>query len=165
MLSVAPPRTRKRELTPEDQERGARIRALILSIGWTPTKLADAIKIRPSAVSKLLSGETMPLESTIRRIHAATRANPNWILTGIPPMLLPPGEKPLIGVPRRTGQKGHPALNRWLRGTDEGQATTRGEREWLRGCPWPEEAAHIPDESYALALRAFRTLQDAREDA
>ena len=140
-----------------EEERGARIKRALDDAGWTQQELADRVGVRATAISNICLGKTLPSAPTLRRICEALDISPVWILGGVGARRLAPNTPPgLFLVASRSGESGHPGVNKWLRGTPEGQHTTPDERAWLRGCPWPDAHARAPDEAYVLALRAYR---------
>lgn len=143
--------------------RGKRIDELMREAGIINKELARRIGVNPTAAVNLRKGKTVPREETLERICKEFKTTPSWVLLGVGPKRHTAGApQQMPGIPRRGSSAGHTGVLEWIRGTAEGQRTSKAERDWLRGCPWPEDVERAPDEAYALALQAFRITQESR---
>jgi transcriptional regulator with XRE-family HTH domain len=122
-------------------------------------ELARRVNARPNTISALLTGKSLPQQSTLVAICWELGVWDSWVLYG------PPNPKHIDAASKARGisvLQGHlprksagTGLRQWLDNTAEGRRTTAEERDWLCGIAWPPERA---DAAYELAVRAYRAL-------
>jgi transcriptional regulator with XRE-family HTH domain len=128
----------------------SRLREALNHRKMTQRALAEAVSMRETSVSQILSGEQAPKAETIAAICQHLRVHPSWIMLGIEPRYFEDSASNLSPVQPAQALLG---VDHWL---NEMRDTTPDERAWMRAVPWPTPHLRQPDSVYLMALAAYR---------